>query len=253
MQLQCLAKWWDDPATLTSEAIETFLDTRKGRSGGRLSARTRYVWLSNLGAFYDWAVLDGRVDSSPVAKVCRPRLRPGLPRPISEADLSRVLSATHQTDLAAWLVLMACAGLRCAEVAGIEWSDVLFADKLLRVVGKGLRVRMVPTHPDVETALVACGVRSSGPVFRRCDGAPWTPRAVSMRARRHLDALGVDATPHQLRHRFGTQLYRRTLDLRLVQDLMGHSSPVTTAGYAAWSREHAADAVRSLTVMREVA
>ena len=96
--------------------------------------------------------------------------------------------------------------------------------------------------------LRTAGLPHNGWVFRRRDGghgpnAPWT---VSHLANQHLADCGADATLHQLRHRFGSSLYKETRDLRLVQDLLGHRSPETTAGYAAWDQRGAAAAVELL-------
>jgi len=75
---------------------------------------------------------------------------------------------------------------------------------------------------------------------------PLAPGRISQLASAHLSSLGIHATLHQLRHRFLTEVYRETKDLRLTQELAGHSSPTTTAGYAAWSPEAAALAVAAL-------
>lgn len=63
---------------------------------------------------------------------------------------------------------------------------------------------------------------------------------------------GFPETLHQLRHRFGTGTYHATRDLRVVQELMGHSSPVTTAGYAAFDNPDAVAAVQALPVPRRL-
>lgn len=88
----------------------------------------------------------------------------------------------------------------------------------------------------------------SGWLFPRRDGQPGPvpPHLVSHLVAAHLHDLGLPWTCHQLRHRFATRLYGVGKDLRLTQELMGHSSPVTTAGYAAWAREDAAQAVDAI-------
>jgi integrase/recombinase XerC len=65
--------------------------------------------------------------------------------------------------------------------------------------------------------------------------------------RQYLAGLGIDATGHQLRHWFGTGIYAATHDIRLTQELLGHQSPNTTAGYVAWAAVDAGPAVASLT------
>jgi len=62
----------------------------------------------------------------------------------------------------------------------------------------------------------------------------------------HLHRLGIEHSAHHLRHRFGTQLYAKTHDLRLVQDLMGHADPKTTAGYVSVAADAGAKAVELL-------
>jgi len=69
---------------------------------------------------------------------------------------------------------------------------------------------------------------------------------ISHVANRHLAECGAGCTLHQLRHRFGSVLYQQTRDLRMVQELLGHADPATTAGYAAWDRAAAAGAVAAL-------
>lgn len=61
--------------------------------------------------------------------------------------------------------------------------------------------------------------------------------------------MGIAATAHQLRHWFGSQLYAKTRDLRMVQEMLGHSSPTTTAIYAAFNPGDAVDAVQSLSAV----
>ena len=148
--------------------------------------------------------------------------------------------------LVAWLTLMAWAGLRCAEVAGLAREDVLDHEALLRVLGKGQKERLVPMHPSIYGRLRSAGMPRTGPVFARPDGRPWTAGEVSRITNRHISRAGVDATPHQLRHRFGTRTYAACRDIRVVAELMGHSSILTTQGYVAWSRTEARAAVVAL-------
>lgn len=240
---------WLAPQGLTDatpDDVETFLDSRRGRKGGPISDRTRYAWISHLHAFYDWAIRHELADQDPTVRIDRPRTRPNLPRPISEDDLRMAIQMATSPQLRAWLVLMAMAGLRCAEVAGLDREDVIDHELLLHVLGKGNKVRLVPIHPSVLGALRAAGLPRSGPLFTRDDGHRYEPWQVSRIIREHLDGIGIDATAHQLRHRFGTYAYRVSQDIRTVAELMGHSSITTTMGYVAYSRAAARAAVEDL-------
>jgi len=247
MRARCLRsfeEWLDGQPieTATTEQVETFLDQRRWR-GKPMGAKTRYGWLSHLGCFYEWATDYGRADQNPTRRIIRPKVRQGLPRPIRDADLARAITNAG-ADLAGWLTLMAYAGLRCGEVAGMQRDWIL--DGSLHVVGKGRRERVVPMHPKVEAVFDGRHLPRSGPVWRRQSGSPWTPAHVSRRVNGYLSDLGIDATAHQCRHFFGSKLYQQTHDLRLVQQLLGHSSPTTTAIYTALADGAAAEAVALL-------
>ena len=202
------------------------------------SSRASYV--SQVHAYYDWAVEHGRVGVDPSAVLVTPQLPRRVPRPISEADLELAIAAAPPRVLP-WLELAAFAGLRAAEVAGLRREQVLddAAPPVLLVVGKGRRERVVPLAPRVRAALRRHGMPSAGWVFTRRDGGsgPNRPDMVSALAAKHLHGLGIECSLHALRHRFASQLYQRTHDLRMVQDVLGHQSPATTAGYAKWAPE----------------
>ncbi len=101
-------------------------------------------------------------------------------------------------------------------------------------------------NPYVEAALRGYGLRRSGYIFTSDGTRPLVAESVSNTIGRHLRALGIDSTPHQLRHYFGSAIYRRTRDLRLTQELLGHAFPSTTAIYAAWDVSAGEEVVRSL-------
>lgn len=245
MQLTAFSRWHPDMLNATPEQIETFLDTRKGRDGGPLARRTRYCWLSNLDAFYKWAVGFGIAPTNPVDQIIRPRLGRQLPRPISDANLTIAIGAADR-QMGAWLHLGAFAGFRCCEIARLTRDDVNDDLEMLRVKGKGRKERMVPLHPDVAKALRNYRMPSQGHIFRRPMGGPYDAGHVSRIGAEFFDACDIDATMHQLRHWFGTRTYAACKDLRVVQELMGHSDPAITALYADWSREDARSAVGRL-------
>ena len=127
-------------------------------------------------------------------------------------------------------------------------DDVLWDQRLLHVVGKGRHERLVPMHDAVVDALTVHRVPRSGFVFRRPHGGPWAPQHVSRRVSLYMADVGIEATAHQLRHWFGSRAYAACHDLRVVQELLGHQSPTTTAVYTAFSHTEAARAVEALPV-----
>lgn len=240
-----------EPRTLleaTREDIETFLDQRRTNDGRAITPRTRRVWISHLSVFYGWALAEELIDSDPTVRIVPPKMRRSLPRPIDDADLARALAeAPPQTR--AILALMAYGGLRCQEVAGLDREDILEAKGLVRVVkGKGAKERIVPLHPEALAALRCLPLPRSGILFTRPRGGRFDPEQLSMLVRSYLRSIGVEATGHQLRHWFASNVYAACKDLRVVQELLGHENPATTAVYVAFSPADAAAAVATLTV-----
>lgn len=239
--LRAFARNVEELAEANADDIETFLDRRN------LAARARYRWLSELHRYYTWAIAHGHATQDPTITIDRPRLSRLLPRPVDDDTLAQAIDAAGG-QMRAWLVLAAFGGLRCAEIATLDRAGL--TDISMRIVGKGGHERIVPLHPEVRDALKSTKLAATGPVFRRRDGQPYTPKEISRRTAWFFECLGHEGvTMHQLRHSFGTRTYRHSKNLRAVQELMGHADPATTAGYAALDTEAAAAVVEALPVL----
>lgn len=244
ISVRAFMRWLGDETsvlTATREQIDQFLD------GRHIGPRTRFTWLANLHSFYVWAIADGHAVEDPTEKIVRPKLRRTLPRPAPTDELRHLIDVAPPKERC-WVVLAAFQGLRCQEIAGLRREDVSETDGLLRVVhGKGGHERMLPLHPQARAALLALPMPRVGWVFTRARGGKYSANALSTYFNRFLHDNGVASTAHQLRHWFGTQLYQATADLRLTQEMLGHSDPGTTAVYTAFNRRAAAAAIRDLS------
>jgi integrase len=150
-------------------------------------------------------------------------------------------------QMRAMLSLAAFAGLRCQEIAGLDRDDIIEAKGLIRVrMGKGGKERTVPVHPDVMEALRCLPLPRTGAIFVRPRGGRFSAHWMSATINAYLKEAGINAAAHQCRHWFGTEIYASTHDIRITQELMGHQSPTTTAGYIAYSHVAAAAAVATL-------
>lgn len=222
------------------------------RAGLRLSRASVINYVSHVREFYRWAAGLGLIDESPADAIPVPELSRRLPRPISEECLAAALAQARLPERP-WLVLAGWAGLRCKEIALLRRENVLdqAAEPVLIIAAdatKGTGERIVPLSPFVLEELHRAGLPPAGWVFRRADGRPGPnrPEVISHRTSQFLADCGIRATLHMARHRFGTQAYASCHDLRVVQELMGHSKPSTTALYADWSRADARAAVNAL-------
>ncbi len=227
---------------VTREDVQRWLDSR------HIAMNTRAGWLSSISGFYEWGRAAGYLASNPVAEIDRPRRRRSLPRPMPDEDLRRALDEAPSQMVRCWVALGAYAGLRCQEIAGLEVEDILTEQSLIRVVnGKGAKERMVPLNSSVLSALTLLPMPGHGPIFSRPRGGSYPPWQLSQELNAYLHGLGIASTAHSLRHWFGTWVYRMSHDIRLVQELMGHESPQTTAIYTEFDQREAAPYVEKLS------
>ena len=207
-------------------------------------------YVSHARQFYAWAITTGLKEATPVTpQLPVPARTRRLPRPIGEQDLLAAVAGAPQR-IRPWLVLAGWAGLRAKEIALLRRENVLNTamPPVLLVAydaTKGHAERVVPLSSFV---LGELELPAAGWVFRRADGGrgPNSAARVSQLSNRYLHEAGFSETLHQLRHRFGTVLYAKTKDLRLVQEVMGHQRPETTSGYTKYDSSDAAAAVELL-------
>jgi integrase/recombinase XerC len=210
-------------------------------------------YVSHVRQFYAWAIEASLgIYINPAEKLPVPKRSRRVPRPISEPDLFSAMAGAPPR-IKPWLVLAGWCGLRAKEIALLRRENILDSARppvliIARDATKGHHERVVPLHPYALAQLLEAGLPASGYVFRRRDGAagPNTPTHVSQLANLYLHSAGFPETLHQLRHRFGTSAYRVKRDLRLVQELMGHLSPQTTAGYVLVDQADAAAVVEQI-------
>lgn len=212
-------------ADATTMDLEEFL-------AGKPAARTRHAYRSDIRTFYLWAVKRDLLTANPSAGLDPVKVPKGLPRPLGDEAQTLLLHGSRQTRQMVALGLYA--GLRCAEIAALCAEDVWNhgADPMIQVRdGKGGKDRSIPMSKQLRDALG--DLPSSGPLFPGRGGRRTvTPGTVSARIRRHLARAGLSATPHQLRHTFGTAVAGRSGgDVVLTGAWMGHGSAETTMGY----------------------
>lgn len=244
-----LNEWADGrPLLYLSETELKAWQTERARQIEPESLRTD---TSHVRQFYRWAQREQFRTDDPTLRLIMPRVYRRLPRPIADRLLFAAMDqADPQTK--AILALASFAGLRACEIAPLDWSEVdLSHERQIRVEeGKGGKGRRVPVSGALGDILGQL-TEHRGPVIPRLNGdaGPNPPHRISTRANRYLHKMGITETLHQCRHRFATATYRACQDIRAVQELLGHSSPTTTAIYAASSAAVAVDAVERAGIL----
>lgn len=240
-------------ADLDQSDLRAFLTDRRMDGIGNLSAARE---LSAVRGFLRFA----GGEKAHVPALTGPRVKRGLPRPISPDEavaLAQDIAATAQEDWIGardWAVLLLLygAGLRIGEAMSLT-GDILPLGDTLRVTGKRNKTRVVPLLPQVlaaiETYVQACPwPQGKGePLFRGARGGPLSPALIRRAVQGARGRLGLSdrTTPHALRHSFATHLLGRGADLRSLQELLGHASLSSTQIYTQVDAAHLLDIYRN--------
>ena len=201
------------------------------------TVRSCFRYLARLGA----------VEFNPARQVRSPKLARRLPSFLPKDESKELLDTEVERSEAglrdhALLELLYATGLRVAECCGLDLDDVDRRHGAVRVMGKGGKERVVPAGDAALGALDAwLSVRGEarGALFTNSRGRRLGTRSVHRIVKQRARAAGIDrrVTPHTLRHTFATHMLGEGADLRLIQELLGHSRLTTTQRYTHVSPE----------------
>ena len=217
-------------------------ETRHPGQGIDSAARARK--LSAIKSFYKYLTIrTHQLEENPVADVEYPKLRRALPKylTLSQAQdlLSSVKGSHADRDFAILLIFLNC-GLRISELAGLNYGDV-YQDRL-RVLGKGNKertvymgdacVRAIEKYNGTLSETLQKDVKR--PLFLSQKGGRMSTNAIHRLVKKHLTEAGLDSTQysaHKLRHTAATLMLSRGVDVKTVQEVLGHEHLNTTEIY----------------------
>jgi integrase/recombinase XerC len=246
---------------LLAADFRAFLASR--RNGG-VGSRSLARQLSAIRSFYRDLERRRILRNPGIWAVRSPKLPHLVPRPLPQEATLAMLGEPMDGDTPAWvqarelavLTLLYGAGLRISEAFGIRRRDI--PARVLRITGKGGRVREVPLLDQVSlaveryVALCPYPLPADGPLFRGEKGGPLSARIVQLLIARLRGALSLPptATPHALRHSFATHLLAAGADLRAIQELLGHANLSTTQIYTGVDHRHLVAQYRKARLLR---
>ncbi|HET7876397.1 MAG TPA: tyrosine recombinase XerC, partial [Methylomirabilota bacterium] len=216
--------------------------------GRRLSKATIARRLASVRSCLRFLARRGVIEGNPARQVPSPRQGRRLPSFLPKDESTGLLDLPAEPTPAgrrdhALLELLYATGLRVSECCGLDVDDLDRGQGTVRVLGKGDKERVVPVGDAALQAIDAyLAVRGpgGGPLFRNARGGRLTPRSAHRIVRRRAREAGIirRVTPHTLRHTFATHMLGEGADLRLIQELLGHSRLSTTQRYTHVSPEH---------------
>ena len=212
-----------------------------------VTKRSQARAISSVKALYRFLDAEGRLSENPCDKISVPKINPYMPTVLSVEEVLSILEAVDLSqpqghrNRAILEVLYSC-GLRVSELVNLKISDLFLDEQFIRVFGKGSKQRLVPIgEPAIRAITLYREIRDAGPVqkaaedvlFLNRNGGKLTREMVFHIVRDATAAAGVrkNVSPHTFRHSFATHLVENGADLRVVQQMLGHESILTTEIY----------------------
>ena len=224
--------------------ITEYLADRK-RAG--LAASSIKLIVVALKIFFRFLLGKGAVRRDPTETLSLPRIERYLPETLNELQAEQLLEAIDTTAPLglrdrAMIELLYASGLRISELANARLEHFNAEERILRVVGKGNKTRLVPVGRKACEALAGylsterpklLSRRTGNEIFLSARGTKITTVRIWQIVKKHAKRSGLEANiyPHLLRHSFATHLLGNGADLRIIQEMLGHSDISTTQVY----------------------
>ena len=217
--------------------------------------------ISSWKAFYLYLILEGLLSEDPTALLEAPKLGAYRPEVMSIDEIDRMMACIElgkpsgHRDRAIIETLYGC-GLRVSELTGLEMNQLHPDERYIQVTGKGNKQRLVPIHEEALKHLILylseCRSQlkvktdSKHLVFLNLRGGALSRVSVFQLVKKLAESAGIskNVSPHTFRHSFATHLVQNGADLRVVQELLGHESILTTEIYTHLDRKHLAAVVK---------
>ena len=209
--------------------------------------------LATLRRFYRYLLRDNKIKNDPTLNIQTPKIPKSLPKSLTEEEVEELINAPNPSDPIglsdrAMLELLYACGLRVSELVGLQLTEVILQDGVLRVTGKGSKTRLVPMGEDavewikkyiIEAREIILNKQTSKFLFVTNRAGTMTRQTFWHLIKKYALIAGIQKhlSPHVLRHAFATHLINHGADLRVVQMLLGHSDISTTQIYTHVARE----------------
>jgi len=191
--------------------------------------KTFHRIISTLSSFYRYLYTQGAVSTNPLTGIDRPRIKQQEVKYLKHNQVLRLLDSIE--DLRDKLIIRTiyATGVRVSELCNMNIEDIDFDEHTIRIRGKGDKIRTVFVDDETLAGILKfIGNRIVGPVFVGQQGKNISSRSIQ-HIFKHYAPSGI--TPHKIRHSYASELYKRSKNLRVVQENLGHSSIKTTEIY----------------------
>lgn len=218
----------------------------------QIKSRTRAHYLTVINSFYNYLINNNIINKSPTETIKLPKLEKKLPEFLTIEEVDKLFSIipTKPIDYRniAMLETIYATGMRVSELINVKVSDIDFNEDTILVMGKGSKERIVPINNKARDALLVyindyrnflLRLNDSEYVFINNIGKKISRVGFFKIIKKLCNENGIDkhVSPHTLRHSFATHLLNNGADLRVIQELLGHSNITTTQIYSHLSNQ----------------
>lgn len=198
--------------------------------------------IASLRGFFKWFCANEYGTSNPAQTLELPKLPKRLPKVMTVEELNTILNSDLNTEESLIVELLYGCGLRVSELVNLKLNNIDINSKYIQCFGKGSKERIVPFGEKAkaalkkflktrDTILLKNKIENSKVLFLKPDGKQITRQDVYNFIRKQGEKIHKHISPHTLRHSFATHLLENGADLRVVQELLGHSDVSTTQLY----------------------
>ena len=203
--------------------------------------------IASLRGWFKWMVANEMITHNPTVTLEQPKLSRHLPKVLSISEIEEILAQGISSLERAMFELLYAAGLRVSELVSLNLNNVNMEMNYVRCFGKGSKERIVPIGEEAKSALkLYLADRSfllqkfdkkTEKLFLKANAEPISRQETYLMIKNLGNCLNKHVTPHTIRHSFATHMLENGADLRVVQELLGHSDVSTTQLYTHISKK----------------
>lgn len=219
-------------------------------ASNNISASSITRKIASIKGFFKYVSANREIKANPALAINSPKLPKRLPKVITFEEIKKLLNNRLTVKEKAVFELLYATGLRVSELVNLEIKNVDFKNNLIKTTGKGSKERFVPVGKKAKAALneylkqrelilkTKFGSNyKENAIFINDNGKKITRQWVYNFIKKQGETIHKQISPHTIRHSFATHLLENGADLRAVQELLGHSSVVTTQLYTHISKK----------------
>ena len=234
-----------DPDSITRLDLYDFIKNLRQKNYAPTSVTRK---IASIKGWFRWLKINEKIKNDPSIALESPKIPQKLPKVISINEMEKIFNSNLDCIEQAIFELLYGCGLRVSELTNLEIKNIDFNAKILRCFGKGSKERIVPIGEKAKNAILKYlelrnlfPNKDSKKLFINKKGHSISRQEVYNLSQKVGKIIDKHISPHVFRHSFATHLLENGADLRVVQELLGHSSVSTTQLYTHVSKKRLKD------------